>query len=167
MVSHGGPGFWPVRALLGQRKVALGQLRAAGVDAVEDVHDYVDGLVLAGDRLFVEIAVQHLPEPGQPLHIGDDPRLSIRVSVQYADVVLQATGEQRGDVYPLRILAHLGWRVELERFFLDVEAQVGERLLVPLEEGRRPSPRDAVKRRDALLAVQDEHAQSRRYRSVP
>ena len=155
--AHGRAGFRPVRALLGQREVALGQLRPAGVDPVEDIHHHVDGLVLAGDLLLVEVAFEHLPEPGQPLHVRDDPRLGIRVRVQRPDVLLEALREQRGDIDPSRVIAHLGRRVELERLILDVEAQPGERLLVALEEGGRPSAGDAVEGRDPLLAIQDQH----------
>ena len=67
--------------------------------------------------------------------------------------------EQRGDVDPPRIVSHLGRRVELERLILHVEPQAGERLLIALEEGGRPSAGDAVQGRDPLLAVEDQHPQ--------
>ena len=164
--AHGGAGLRPVSALLGQRKISLGQLRAAGVDPVEDVDHHVDGLVLAGDLLLVEVALEHLPQPGQPLHVGDDPRLGLRVGVQRPDVVFETPREQRGDVDPPRVVAHLGGRVELERLILHVEPQPGERLLIALEEGGGPSAGDAVQGGDPLLAVEDQHPEGRGCRGL-
>ena len=109
----------------------------------------------------MEIALEHLPEAGQPHHVRNDPRLGVRVRVQRADVPLEALREQRGDIDPPRVLAHLGRRIELERLILDIEAQPGKRLLVALEEGGRLSAGDAVEGRDPLLAVQDQYPEGR------
>ena len=47
----------PFGADLGQGEVALGELGAAAVHPVEDVDHEVDGLVLAGDLLDVQVDV--------------------------------------------------------------------------------------------------------------
>ena len=80
--------------------------------------------------------------------------------------VLESVREQRGDVDPPRIVAHLGRRVELERLVLNVEAQAGERLLVTLEERGRPAAGDPVQGRDPLLAVEDQHPEGRGRRGL-
>ena len=54
---HGVAGFGPVGADLGQRQIALGQLGAAAVHAVEDVHHDVERLVGAGHFLDVQVDV--------------------------------------------------------------------------------------------------------------
>ena len=54
---HGVARLGPVGADLGQRQVALGELGAAAVDPVEDVHHHVERLVRAGDLLDVEVDV--------------------------------------------------------------------------------------------------------------
>jgi hypothetical protein len=145
-----------VRAFLGEREISFGKLRPAGVDPVEDVDHHVDGLVLAGDLLLVKVSLEHVPQPGQPPHEGNDPRLGVRMGVQRRDVVLKAHREQRRHVDPARVVAHLGRRVELERLVLHVEPQPRECLLVALEEGGRATAGDPVQRGDPLLAVQDE-----------
>jgi hypothetical protein len=58
--AHHRPGLRPVRADPRQRQVAPGELGAPGVDPVEDVDDDVHGLVGAGDRLDVDVAVEHV-----------------------------------------------------------------------------------------------------------
>lgn len=57
------PGLGPARADLGQRQVAFRQLGAARVGVVEELHDHINGLVLAGDRLLVELDVADVEEP--------------------------------------------------------------------------------------------------------
>ena len=63
---HGVACLGPFCADLGQCKVTLGQLCPAAVDAVEDVYDDVQGLVLACDLLDGQINVEDSEEATQP-----------------------------------------------------------------------------------------------------
>jgi hypothetical protein len=49
---------------------------------VEDVHYRIDGFVLAGDFLLMEVAFKYLPQPGQSLHVRNDSRPGIQMRGQ-------------------------------------------------------------------------------------
>ena len=69
--------------------------------------------------------------------------------------------QQLGDVDPERIVPHLEGLIEGEHLVAEMEAQIGKRALVPLEEGRNFSADKAVERSDALLAVEEELYEAR------
>ena len=70
--------------------------------------------------------------------------------------------QQRCDVDPQRVVAHLDGLVESESLLIDVEAQVGEGPRIALEESGRLAAHKAVERGDALLAVQQQLDKARR-----
>ena len=57
VATHGRSRITPLSADLRQGEVSLGQLRATGVDPVEDLDDDVHGLVCARDLLDVKVTL--------------------------------------------------------------------------------------------------------------
>lgn len=155
----------PRAADLGEREVALRQLRATAVDPVEDVDHHLDGLVGAGHLLDVELDVADAEEPGET---PDELGLHVGVLVQLhepRDVPAQPRQpglHQLGDVDPQGIAPHEQRLVEPELLCPDVEVEVGEGPLVAVEEGRRLPPDDPVERGDALSPVEQQTHDARR-----
>jgi hypothetical protein len=158
--THHRSSLRPVRTDPRQRQITPGELGAPGVDPVEDVDDDVHRLVGAGDRLDVDLAVEHVAEAVEAVDEVEEPRMAVQPGRHRGG----STGEQGGDVDPERVVLHLDRAVELERLGLDVEPQVAERLRVALEEGGRRAADDAVQRGDALLAVQQQRTGAARRR---
>ena len=152
LTAHGGP----FRADLGEREVALAKLRAARVHAVEDIHDYVDGFVRAGHGLGEYLSLLDL------LYAVEPREGQLEGRAAKADGLLDAEGFRYGSGLvdlgyrdPHGVALHLGG-TELEYLILDVEHEVGECVLVALEERWLLATHDAVERRHALLAVENE-----------
>ena len=144
----------PSSAYLGQCEIALGQFRATAVDPVEDVDDDVDCLVFSGDFFDVQVdlldamdAIQAIQEICHAIRMGGEEWLDLR-----SGTLLQ----QRCDVDPQRVVAHLDGLVESESLLIDVKAQIGEGPRIALEESGRLAAHKAVERGDALLAVQQQ-----------
>ena len=149
----------PLGTNLGERQVALAELRAAAVHLIEDVHHDVEGLVGARDLLDVEVDVENAEELRDAAGVAHDPHADLGVLGQSFDerlVPLLPRHHELGDVDPKRVALHLDGLEELEGLVLEVEAQPREGLSVAVEERRRSAAGDAVERGHALLAVQDE-----------
>lgn len=152
LVAHGGP----FRADLGEREVALAKLRAARVHAVENIHDDVDGLVGAGHGLGEYLSLLDLLYAVEPRE-GQREGWVVKAGGLFdADGFRYGSGlVDLGYRDPHGVALHLGG-TELEYLIFDVEHEVGERALVALEEGWFLATHDAVERRHALLAVENE-----------
>ncbi len=153
---HGHPGVRGLGANLGQGEIALGELGAAAVHPIEDVHHHVDGLVGAGDLFHVKLTVLDRLDLVQ----------AVQVVHQFGGVV-GARGDGRhgradallheaGHIHPQGVALHLGGHVEAELLCLQVEVEAREGVRVAVEEPGGVAPDDAVEAGDALLAVQQE-----------
>ena len=138
----------------GRAQLLREQLRAAGVDAIEDVDDDVDRLVRAGDRLDVELLLEHVAEPGDPVDVLGKP-LAGHLCAEQGVHGARTVDEEGGDVHPACIPS-TNCSVELERLGLDVEPEPGERVGVAVEERRGSAADDAVEGGDPLLTVEEE-----------
>ncbi len=134
----------------------------------DDVYHDVDGLVFARHLLDVEV---RLLDPVDPVQVAEEVADAVRVS-GVGDESLhndtRALLQQLRNVHPQRVVAHLERLVEREHFVAEVEAQVGERALVPFEEGGSLPADKAVERSDALLPVEQElHEAGRQLLTTP
>jgi len=139
-----------------EREVTLGKLGAAAVDAIEDVHDHVDGLVLAGDLLDMQVNRSDRADGVDSLDECRELRRKLRHLHQPLDDRTDACGHDLGDIDPARIVPHLRGGIELERLALEVEIQAREGLSVAVKKLRWLAADQAVERRDPLLAVEQE-----------
>ena len=166
---HGLAAFGPLRADLRQRQVALGELGAAAVDAVEDIHHHVERLVGAGHLLDVQIDVGDAQEPAQAAHVLAHLRRELGLRCEARDELAQPRGalaHQLRHVDPERVALHLHRLVEREALPFEVEAQRRERLRIAIEEPGRLAAHHAVERRHSLLTVQQQLHHARRQRAV-
>ena len=103
--------------ILAEREVALRELGAAAVDAVEDVDHDVDGLVGAGDLFDVEVDVadaeERLRRPMNSPTAGGQLGVLAELGGQLPRPALPMP-EQVGDIDPERIVLHLHRLVEGE-----------------------------------------------------
>ena len=152
LIAHGGP----FRANLGEREVALAKLRAARVHAVEDIHDYVDGFVRAGHGLGEHLSLLDLLYAVESREGQREGRVVKAGGLFDVDGFRYGSGlVDLGYRDPHGVALHLGG-TELEYLILDVEHEIGECALVALKEGWFLATHDAVERRHALLAVENE-----------
>ena len=151
------PRFGPRRADLGERQVALRELRAPRVDPIEDVDDNINGLVLARDLLDVHLALLHLVQPVEAAEV--EPLRLLVIACKLFDGVEKReriTVHEVSHVHPRRVVRHLARRIELKALVLHIEVQSNERLCLALEELRHASANDAVQARCSLLTIEQE-----------
>ena len=94
VAPHRRPRICPLGADSGQCEIALRQLGAPGVDAVEDVDDDIDGLVNAGDGLDVEDALEDVAQQLHPVDVLGKPLLRVRVRAEHGVGRVRAVDEQ-------------------------------------------------------------------------
>ena len=161
----------PVGADLGERQIALGKLRAAAVDPIEDVDDNVERLVGAGHFLDMNLDVGDPEQTAQSSHVLTHFGSMNWISGQSRDKLTEACGallQEPCDVDPKGIVLHLHRLEELERLAGKMESQPREGLGIAVEKLRRATANDAVERRHSLLAVKEQlHDPSRKGALAP
>ena len=166
---HGVAGFRPLGADFRERQVAFRQLGAAAIHAVEDVDHDVEGFVLTGHLLDMQIDLRHTEQRAEPADIGADIRHMRRVSRELRDQRAQARVpglHQARDVDPQRIVLHLHRLVESEGLGPQVKPEPAKGLRVAVEEFRRVPAHNAVERRHALLAIEQQLHDAGRQRPI-
>ena len=149
----------PVGADLGQRQIALRELGAAAVHPVEDVHDDIERLVGAGDFLDMQIDVGDAEQAAEPPDIVADLAAPVRAArsggstnapspaFPFCITRSHRSRADRPSSSPADRTRSLGF---------EMEPQTREGLCVAVEELRRLAPHDAIERRHALLAVEQQ-----------
>ena len=66
---HRFAGVWPLGTILARARSPLGELHAAAIDAIEDVHHDIDRLVLPGDLLDMQVNVLNGVNGIEPVNI--------------------------------------------------------------------------------------------------
>ena len=123
---HGVAGFRPFGADFRERQVALRQLGAAAVHAVEDVDHDVEGFVLTGHLLDMQIDLRHTEQSAEAADIGADIRRMRGVRGKLGDQPAEARVpglHQAGDIDPQRIILHLYRLIEGERLRPQMKSQ--------------------------------------------
>jgi hypothetical protein len=149
----------PVGADLGEGQVAFGELGAAAVDAVEDVHHHVERLVGAGDLFYVEIDLGDAEQLAETADELADPGSQLRVLAELGSQLAEAGAahaEQVGDIDPERIVLHLHRLVEGKHFLSEMEAEPCESLSIAIKELGSLAAHHAIQGGHALLAIEQQ-----------
>ncbi len=153
---HGHSGIGGLGANLGQGEVALGQLSAAAVHPVEDVHDHVDGLIGSCDFFHVKLTILYCLDLVQAVEVVHQLGCMVRARCDDRHGRADALLHELGHIHPQGVSLHLGGHEEAELLCLQVEVKARKGVRIPVEELGGVAPDDAVETGDALLAIQQE-----------
>src|SRR5690606_27880728 len=99
---------------------------SATIHAIEDVHHYIDRLILPCNLIDVEIDLLDVGDRVETIEVILNLVRVFRYSDKPLDKVTNALLHQLRDTDPEWVILHTQWGVELESLLLDVEVQALE-----------------------------------------
>ena len=139
--------FRPLGADFRKGKIALGELGAAAVNPVEDIHHHVKRLVRASDLLGVQVYLQNAQQVAQSTCKVADFWQQLRLLAEGGDKATDSGRplfHQGGNIDPQGIILHLDRLVKLEGLRFQIKTQTRKCLSITIKELGWLAPRNTV-----------------------